>query len=73
MENAGAAAVRRLLTKFENISSKNILIFVGLGNNGGDGAQLCVCGFGVFWNTWKKIIKMYENLVEFVTPAAVLS
>ena len=37
MENAGAAAVRRLITKFENIASKNVLIFVGLGNNGGDG------------------------------------
>ncbi len=31
MENAGAAAVRRLTTKFENIASKNVLVFVGLG------------------------------------------
>lgn len=37
MENAGAAAVRRLINKLENVESKNILIFVGLGNNGGDG------------------------------------
>ena len=37
MENAGAAAVRRLLDKLGNVESKNILIFVGLGNNGGDG------------------------------------
>ena len=37
MENAGAAAVRCLVDKFENIESKNILIFAGLGNNGGDG------------------------------------
>lgn len=37
MENAGAAAVRRLIEKFGNVDSKNILIFVGLGNNGGDG------------------------------------
>ncbi len=37
MENAGAAAVRRLLEKIGNVESKNILIFVGLGNNGGDG------------------------------------
>jgi NAD(P)H-hydrate epimerase len=37
MENAGAAAVRRLLEKMNNVKSKNILIFVGLGNNGGDG------------------------------------
>jgi len=37
MENAGAAAVRRLIEKFGNVESKNILIFVGVGNNGGDG------------------------------------
>jgi len=37
MENAGAAAVRRLVEKLGNVESKNILIFVGLGNNGGDG------------------------------------
>ena len=36
MENAGASAVRRLDEKFENLDSKNILIFAGLGNNGGD-------------------------------------
>ena len=36
MENAGASAVRRLEEKFDNLSSKNILIFAGLGNNGGD-------------------------------------
>jgi len=36
MENAGASAVRRLEEKFENLDSKNILIFAGLGNNGGD-------------------------------------
>jgi NAD(P)H-hydrate epimerase len=32
MENAGAAAVRRLIEKFGNVESKNILIFVGMGN-----------------------------------------
>ena len=37
MENAGAAAVRRLLEKLGSVESKNILIFAGLGNNGGDG------------------------------------
>ena len=37
MENAGAAAVRRLIEKFGDVSSKKILIFVGMGNNGGDG------------------------------------
>jgi len=36
MENAGASAVRRLEEKFDNLSSKNILVFAGLGNNGGD-------------------------------------
>ena len=48
MENAGAAAVRRLITNFENISSKNILIFVGLGNNGGDGLVMArhLAGYG---------------------------
>ena len=37
MENAGAAAAKRLVQKIDNIESKNILIFVGMGNNGGDG------------------------------------
>ena len=37
MENAGAAAVKKLVEKFGDVESKNILIFVGLGNNGGDG------------------------------------
>ncbi len=37
MENAGAAAVRRLVEKLGNVESKNVLIFVGMGNNGGDG------------------------------------
>ena len=37
MENAGAAAVKRLVEKLGDVQSKNILIFVGLGNNGGDG------------------------------------
>ncbi len=36
MENAGSSTVRRLDEKFENLDSKNILIFAGLGNNGGD-------------------------------------
>ena len=37
MENAGAAAVRRLVEKTGSVDSKNIVIFVGLGNIGGDG------------------------------------
>ncbi len=36
MENAGATVARYLIEKFPDISSKKILIFSGLGNNGGD-------------------------------------
>jgi NAD(P)H-hydrate epimerase len=48
MENAGAAAVRRLIEKIDNVESKNILIFVGLGNNGGDGLVMArhLAGYG---------------------------
>ncbi|AJM91937.1 MULTISPECIES: NAD(P)H-hydrate epimerase [Nitrosopumilus] len=48
MENAGAAAVRRLVEKFGNVESKNILIFVGMGNNGGDGLVMArhLAGYG---------------------------
>lgn len=48
MENAGAAAVRRLIEKFGNVESKNILIFVGMGNNGGDGMVMArhLAGYG---------------------------
>jgi len=48
MENAGAAAVRRLIEKFGNVESKNILIFVGMGNNGGDGLVMArhLVGYG---------------------------
>ena len=48
MENAGAAAVRKLLEKIDNIESKNVLIFVGLGNNGGDGLVMArhLAGYG---------------------------
>ncbi len=48
MENAGAASVRRLVDKLGNVDSKNILIFVGLGNNGGDGLVMArhLVGYG---------------------------
>lgn len=37
MENAGAAATRRLVEKFGDLNSKQVLVFAGMGNNGGDG------------------------------------
>ena len=37
MENAGAVSVKRLIEKFGDTRSKNVLVFAGLGNNGGDG------------------------------------
>ncbi len=37
MENAGAAAVRRLVERFGDVESKDVLVFAGMGNNGGDG------------------------------------
>ena len=48
MENAGAAAVKRLVEKFDDIRSKNILVFAGLGNNGGDGLVIArhLSGYG---------------------------
>ena len=47
MENAGAAAVRRLAEKID-LEKKNILIFVGMGNNGGDGLVMArhLSGYG---------------------------
>ncbi|QDI88625.1 NAD(P)H-hydrate epimerase [Candidatus Nitrosopumilus sp. SW] len=48
MENAGAAAVKRLVGKLGNVDSKNILIFAGMGNNGGDGLVMArhLAGYG---------------------------
>ena len=70
MENAGAAAVRRLLTKFENVASKNILIFVGMGNNGGDGLVMArhLAGYGsnvtvMLLGDPEKIKKIYDTWV----------
>ena len=35
MENAGAAAVKRLVERFGDVSSKKILVYAGLGNKAG--------------------------------------
>ena len=48
MENAGAAATKILVEKFGDVKSKNILVFAGLGNNGGDGLVIArhLSGYG---------------------------
>jgi NAD(P)H-hydrate epimerase len=48
MENAGASSVRRLKEKFGDFSSKKILVFAGLGNNGGDALVIArhLAGYG---------------------------
>ena len=48
MENAGAGATKRLVEKFTTVKSKNILVFAGLGNNGGDGLVIArhLAGYG---------------------------
>ncbi len=48
MENAGAAAAKRLVEKFEDTKSKKVLVFAGLGNNGGDGLVIArhLAGYG---------------------------
>jgi len=48
MENAGAASVKRLVERFGDIKSKNVLVLAGLGNNGGDGLVIArhLAGYG---------------------------
>ena len=48
MENAGAAATKILVEKFGDVKSKNVLVFAGLGNNGGDGLVIArhLAGYG---------------------------
>ena len=48
MENAGAATAKRLVEKFGDVKSKRVLVFAGLGNNGGDGLVIArhLAGYG---------------------------
>lgn len=48
MENAGAAAVQRLLYHADDMSSKTVLVIAGMGNNGGDGIVMArhLAGYG---------------------------
>jgi len=48
MENAGAACSKKLVEKFGDVKSKNVLVFAGLGNNGGDGLVIArhLAGYG---------------------------
>jgi len=48
MENAGASMVKRIMEKFPDVSSKKILVFAGLGNNGGDALVVArhLAGYG---------------------------
>jgi len=48
MENAGAATIKILVKKFGDVKSKNVLVFAGLGNNGGDGLVIArhLSGYG---------------------------
>ena len=48
MENAGAVSVKRLIEKFGDTKPKNVLVFAGLGNNGGDGLVIArhLSGYG---------------------------
>ena len=48
MENAGAGATKRLVEKFGDVKSKNVVVFAGLGNNGGDGLVIArhLAGYG---------------------------
>ena len=48
MENAGAASVKKLVEKFGDVKLKNVLVFAGLGNNGGDGLVIArhLAGYG---------------------------
>ncbi len=48
MENAGASMVKHIVTKFPELESKKVLVFAGLGNNGGDALVVArhLAGYG---------------------------
>lgn len=48
MENAGAAATKRLVEYFGNVHDVEMLVIAGLGNNGGDGMVMArhLAGYG---------------------------
>lgn len=62
MENAGAAAVRRLAERVNNIGSKHILIFAGMGNNGGDGLVMARHLAGYHAHVTVQLLGFPENI-----------
>ena len=84
MENAGAGATKILVEKFRDIKSKNILVFAGLGNNGGDGlviarhlvgygASVTVCLLGESDNIRSEECSWNWNLLEKMKSVKLLA
>ena len=84
MENAGAATVKRLVEKFGDVKSKNVLVFAGLGNNGGDGlviarhlvgygASVTVCLLGESDNIRSEECSWNWNLLEKMKSVKLLA
>lgn len=48
MENAGASAALRIVERYPDLSTKKVLVFAGLGNNGGDALVVArhLAGYG---------------------------
>ena len=62
MENAGASAVKRLIENYGGVKSKNVLIFVGMGNNGGDGLVMGRHLAGYAANVFVKLLGEPKNI-----------
>ena len=84
MENAGAGATKRLVEKFGDVKSKNVLVFAGLGNNGGDGlviarhlvgygASVTVCLLGESDNIRSEECSWNWNLLEKMKSVKLLA